>query len=237
MKQGLYHFVIAMILALFTINAQAEGEGMEGLVLAKAPINRADQASIARGAQFFATTCMSCHTLIYMRYNDVAKKAGITYEKMPINVKNWPYGITPPDLSLEADVRGVDWIYTYLHSFYKDTARPTGVNNLLVPNTAMPNIIGGFQGEQILVKNPVHDLFGQIEWYDVLELTKQGSMKPEEFDAAIADVVNFLAYAAAPYQEEQHQIGFWAIVFLFVMAIMLYFLKREYWKDVKKLKK
>ena len=79
--------------------------------------------------------------MIYLRYDKIAQEAGITYEKMPINVKTWPYGVTPPDLSLEADVRGVDWIYTYLHSFYQDSSRPTGVNNLLVPNTAMPDIV------------------------------------------------------------------------------------------------
>jgi ubiquinol-cytochrome c reductase cytochrome c1 subunit len=234
------HFVFSILLAalcVFSFNSvYAEGT-VDGLVLAKAPVNQSDMESIKRGAKLFATNCLSCHTLIYLRYNKVAKEAGITYEKMPINVTNWPNGVVPPDLSLEADVRGVDWIYTYLHSFYKDPARPTGANNLLVPNTAMPNIVGPYQGEQELAAHPIYDLYHNVEWYDLLVLKKQGVMKPEEFDLMATDVVNFLAYAAAPYEVEQHRIGFWVILFLCVMFVMLYFLKKEYWKDVKKHKK
>jgi ubiquinol-cytochrome c reductase cytochrome c1 subunit len=231
-----YQFILAIFLAFLTAPAFAEGEATEGLMLAHAKIDPTDTKSIERGAKFFAATCMSCHTLIYLRYNKLANDAGITYEKMPINVKNWPNGVKPPDLSLEADVRGVDWIYTYLHSFYKDTTRPTGVNNLLVPNTSMPNIVAGFQGEQEFVAHPVTDLFNGTEYFDWVKLVKQGSMSPNEFDATIADVVNFLNYAAAPYQAEQHRIGYWVILFLIVMSILLYLLKREYWKDVKKMK-
>lgn len=205
-----------------------------GLVLAEAPINRTDMDSIKRGATFFANTCMACHTLIYLRYNDVAKKAGITYEKMPINVKDWPLGVKPPDLSLETNVRGVDWIYTYLHSFYVDPSRPTGSNNLLLPNTAMTNIVAPYQGEQHLVKDATPDLLGHFQWYDLVQLTRQGSMTPEQFDATIRDLVNFLAYAAEPYYEEQRKIGAWVLGFIVILGIMMYFLKREYWKDVKK---
>jgi len=236
----IHHFVFPIFLtALFGIffnMAYAEGT-VEGLVLAKAPINQSDMESIKRGAKLFATNCLSCHTLIYLRYDKIAKEAGITYEKMPLNVTNWPNGVVPPDLSLEADVRGIDWIYTYLHSFYKDPARPTGVNNLLVPNTAMPNIVGPYQGEQELVAHPMRDLYNNVEWYDLLVLKRQGTMKPEEFEIMMADIVNFLAYAAAPYHVEQHRIGFWVILFLCVIFVMLYFLKKEYWKDVKKHKK
>lgn len=229
-------YILAILLAIFSTQVWAEGESTDGLVLAKAPIDRSDMESIKRGAKFFATTCMSCHTLIYLRYDKVAQEAGITYDKMPINVKTWPFGVTPPDLSLEAQVRGVDWIYTYLHSFYLDPKRPTGVNNLLVPNTAMSGILVPYQGDQILVENPTHDLFHQVEWYDLVKLTKQGSMTPEEFDATTADVVNFLAYAAEPFHADQHRIGWWVLAFLAILFVMTYCLKREYWKDVKKQK-
>src|SRR3990167_5186809 len=157
-------------------------EEKTGLVLAHAPIDQNDMASIKRGAQFFSTTCMACHTLVYMRYNSVAIEAGITYEKMPLNITSWPNNVTPPDLSLEASIRGADWIYTYLHSFYQDATRPTGANNLIFPNTAMPNIVAPYQGAQILVPNPLHDWTGHMEWYDAVKLTQKGSMTPEEFD-------------------------------------------------------
>lgn len=229
-------YLLAILLATVSMNLWAEEGAFEGLVLAKAPVNPSDMESIKRGAKFFATNCMSCHTLVYMRYNKIANDAGITYDKMPINVKTWPYGVTPPDLSLEAGVRGVDWIYTYLHSFYKDPARPTGYNNIIVPNTAMPGIIAAYQGDQELIKGKADaGVFNhEVNWYDLLVLTKQGSMTPDQFDATVTDLVNFLAYSTAPYQEEQHRIGWWVLGFLGIMFVLTYLLKKEYWKDIKK---
>lgn len=228
-------YLLAFLLGLSTVATSycyAE-EPLEGLKLATAPINRDDMESIKRGAKVFATTCMTCHTLVYLRYDKVAQEAGITLDKMPLNVKTWPNGVTPPDLSLEASVRGVDWIYTYLHSFYKDPSRPTGVNNLVFPNAAMPAILAPYQGEQALVEHPVHDMSGAMEWYDALVLVHQGTMTPEQYDAYTADIVNFLAYAAEPYHADQHRIGKWVLAFLLFFSVLAYMLKKEYWKDVK----
>lgn len=226
-------YLFAILFVLFSTCSYAEG-GVAGLMLAKAPIDRTDIESIKRGAKTFATTCMACHTLKYLRYDKLAEEAGITYEKMPFNVKDWPNGVTPPDLSLETSVRGVDWVYTYLHSFYQDPSRPTGANNLLVPNSAMTPILAPYQGDQVLVANPMRDLYGHIEWYDALKLVKQGSMTPEQFDDMTADLVNFLAYAAEPFYAQQHRIGWWVLGFLVILFVLSYMLKREYWKDVKR---
>lgn len=227
--------IIAILFILFSTQTLAE-DVIEGLQLAEAPIDRTNLESVKRGAKFFATNCMSCHTLIYLRYNKIAEDAGITYEKMPINVKSWPYGVKPPDLSLEADVRGVDWLYTYLHSFYQDPTRPTGVNNLLVHNTAMPSILAPYQGMQELIKDkPARGiLYNDTQWYDYLKLIKQGSMTPDDYDATVADLVNFLAYASQPYYVEQRRIGWWVLGFLVILFVLMYMLKKEYWKDVKK---
>jgi ubiquinol-cytochrome c reductase cytochrome c1 subunit len=202
--------------------------------LERAPIDLSDKKSIARGAKFFATTCMSCHTLIYLRYDKLAADAGITYAKMPIGVK-WPQGAVPPDLSLEASARGVDWIYTYLHSFYLDPARPTGVNNLLVPNTMMPGIITVYQGRQILAGDTSQSktLNHEWQWYDLLILENKGSLDPQQFDATITDVVNFLAYASEPFHADQRRLGWKVLVFLAIFFVFAYLLKKEYWKDVK----
>ncbi|OGT38223.1 MAG: hypothetical protein A3F12_03395 [Gammaproteobacteria bacterium RIFCSPHIGHO2_12_FULL_38_14] len=229
-------YILIILFFLCSSSLWAQELPNETMVLAKAPINRYDMESIKRGAKFFATNCMSCHTMIYLRYDKIAIDAGITYDKMPVNVTTWPYGVKPPDLSLETSVRGVNWIYTYLHSFYLDPSRPTGVNNLLVPNTAMPDILAPYQGDQELVKGSIPQgvLLNDTEWYDLVKLTRQGSLTPEQFDATIADLVNFLAYAAEPYYVQQHCIGWWVLGFLVILFVMMYFLKREYWKDVKK---
>jgi ubiquinol-cytochrome c reductase cytochrome c1 subunit len=228
-------YILPIILAAFaSTHVWAEGQTFEGLQLAKAPINETDMASIKRGAKFFATNCMSCHSLSYLRYDDIAKEAGISPEKTPANMMT--NGVKPPDLSLEADVRGVDWIYTYLHSFYQDKTRPSGVNNLLLPGTAMPDMVASYQGDQILLTSAPHDLLGETQWFDWVELTRQGIMAPDDFDKSIADLVDFLAYAAEPYHAKQVHIGQWVLGFLVILFVLMYLLKHEYWRDVKKLK-
>ena len=228
-------YILAILVMVFASAVWAEGQAIEGLQLAKAPINFKNKESINRGASFFATNCMTCHMLTYLRYDDVAKKAGISPDKTPKNLMF--NGIAPPDLSLETDVHGVDWVYTYLHSFYQDKSRPSGVNNLLVPNTAMPNQLAPFQGDQELVAKPMPDLLGQVEWYDVVKLTRQGSMTISYRSNLMKQwlmLVNFLAYAAEPYREEQEKIGWWVLGFLVILFVLMYMLKKEYWKDVKK---
>ncbi len=209
----------------------------QAIALAKANVDLSDKKSIKRGAKLFGTVCIACHTLVYMQYDPIAKEAGITLERMPLQVKKWPLDVKPPDLSLETDVRGADWVYTYLHSFYIDKSRPTGANNLLLPNSAMSYILASYQGVQM----PAPDLKASrgiydhaLQWYDVLELQSQGSMTPAQYDGMVGDVVNFLAYSAEPYHEKQKHLGVWVLGFLFVLFIFTYLLKKEYWRDIRK---
>ena len=223
-------YILTILLVLFSTQIWAEGE-VEGLQLAEAPINRTDIDSIKRGAKFFAGNCMSCHTLTYLTYDKLVKEAGIVTNNKPISLN----GVTPPDLSLEAESRGVNWIYTYLHSFYKDPKTASGANNLIFPGTAMPYIMAPYQGEQVLAeKKPTYDLLDHIQWYDLVVSMKQGTMTPEEFDKTTADVVNFLAYAASPFHAEQRKIGFWVLGYLVVLFVFMFLLKKAYWKDVKR---
>lgn len=231
-------YFITLLFLIFTHAAYAQEE--ISIALEKAPVDIHDKKSIERGAKFFGTVCIACHTLIYMRYDSIAQKAGITYERMPTKITNWPNGIKPPDLSLEVSRRGADWIYTYLHSFYVDPSRPTGFNNLLVPQTGMPDMLQAFQGKQVLTSKlamgkKIYDK--DYQWYDLVELQSQGSMSPDKFDETVADLVNFLNYASSPYQVEQQRIGFWVIGYFILFFILMYKLKRMYWKGIKRLHK
>ncbi len=229
MKRYIFTILLALFTTQFSPSVWAE-EPIEGLELETAPINRSDMDSIKRGAKFFATNCVSCHTLSYLRYDPIVKEAGIPTDKKPLAIN----GVVPPDLSLEASSKGVDWIYTYLHSFYKDTSTASGVNNLLFPGTAMPAILAPYQGEQVRVEKPVYDLLHHVEWFDLVKPVRPGSMKPDEFDKAVADLTNFLAYAAEPFHEQQQKIGYWVLGFLVILFVLMYMLKKEYWKDVKR---
>ena len=121
------------------------------------------------GLRTFTNYCMGCHSAKFQRYERVADDLGIPHEVMlshavftgakigdhmnigmqPADAKTW-FGAAPPDLTLVARVRGTDWLYGYLKSFYEDPARPYGVNNKVFPNVGMPNVLVGLQGRQVV---------------------------------------------------------------------------------------
>jgi len=61
---------------------------------------------------------------------------------------------------------------------------------------------------------------------------EEGSMTPEEFDAAIYDLVNFLAYTAEPMVVDRQRIGIFSLLFITLFFVFAWLLNREYWKDV-----
>ena len=65
-----------------------------------------------------------------------------------------------------------------------------------------------------------------------LEIATAGMMAPADYDAAIYDVVNFLAYTAEPIKLERQRIGMYVMLFLAVFFMFAWLLSREYWKDV-----
>jgi len=147
-----------LILLLLLLNVSFGVVASEGVGLQEANIDLSDNESLQRGAQHFVTYCLGCHSAKHMRYLRIAIDVGIDQKKMLKDIapegasiydqlhsamnkhdaEKW-FGVQPPDLSLIARSRGADWLYTYLKSYYVDKARPTGVNNLVFEDTAMPN--------------------------------------------------------------------------------------------------
>jgi ubiquinol-cytochrome c reductase cytochrome c1 subunit len=143
----------------------------------------------------------------------------------PEDAKQW-FGMVPPDLSLSARDRGPRWIYTYLKSFYSDSSRPFGTNNLLVPDVAMPNILEPLIGKMILIKNnPSHAA--------QLLLVKQGEMYQAEFDSALQDLVTFLVYVGEPAKMVRYKTGVFVLLFLSILFLFAYRLKKAYWQRLK----
>ena len=65
-----------------------------------------------------------------------------------------------------------------------------------------------------------------------LELVTKGTMTPEEYDAMVRDLTNFLTYAGEPMKLERQHLGIYVLLFLGVLFVLAYALKKEYWKDV-----
>jgi ubiquinol-cytochrome c reductase cytochrome c1 subunit len=187
-----------------------------------------------------------------MRYNRMGKDLGLTDEQVTQNLMlagdkigdtmkvamtakdaMTAFGVVPPDLSVIARARGADFLYTYMRSFYADPARPFGVNNTVFPDVGMPHVLADLQGLQ----KPVYEVTkaedgAEHKVFKGYELVQAGSMKPEEYDAAVADLVNFLVYVGEPAQLERQRMGWWVLGFLAIFFVVAYLLKKEYWKDV-----
>ena len=208
-----------------------------------------DRASLQRGAQLYMNNCSGCHSLKYLRYSRMAEDLGLTEEEVMTNLNftgakfgeqimvampaehatKW-FGKMPPDLSLISRVRGSDWIYTYLKSFYLDETRPLGWNNKLFPNASMPNPLWQLQGMQH-AEFSEPDAIGERH-VESLKVTQPGRQTAAEFDQTARDITNFLEYVGEPAALKRQSMGVWVILFLVALTFLAFLLKQEYWKDV-----
>jgi ubiquinol-cytochrome c reductase cytochrome c1 subunit len=229
---------IALLIALLPMFVMASAK----VHLEPFKANLEDKASLQNGMKLFVENCMGCHSAKYQRYERAADDLGMdkdfvienlivgdskigdhmTIAMTPDDGRNW-FGAPPPDLSLEARLRGSAWVYTYLKSFYVDADRPWGVNNKVFPDVGMPNVLQNLQGVQVC----------KDEHCNEFELTKAGSMSAEEFDTAMYDLTNFMTYIAEPSKMVSGTIGRNVLIFLAILFVFAYLLKKEYWKDVK----
>jgi ubiquinol-cytochrome c reductase cytochrome c1 subunit len=219
--------------------------------LDKAPVNVDDHESLQRGARTFINYCLNCHSANYMRYNRM-QDIGLTEAQIKDNLlfaadkpgelmkvsmrtkeaKAW-FGATPPDLTVIARSRGADWVYTYLRSFFRDDSRPTGWNNTVFDKVGMPHVLQELQGHLAPVYRSETDHEGKShQVIDRLELVKAGSQTQAEFDATVADLVNYLVWMGEPAQADRKNVGLIVILFLGVFFVVALYLKKEYWKDV-----
>ena len=243
--------VTALFLTFFTLATFASN------ALSANDINVDDKAVLQRGARFFMNYCSGCHSLKYMRYNRLARDLDLTtfsgeidnelllnnlvFTKATItdpiqismpaaDARQW-FGRVPPDLSLTARERGANWIYAYLKSFYADSKRPFGANNLLVPDVAMPNVLAPLLGNVELMKEK--NIPGGSDAMHLVLVTP-GSMSEQQFDSALRDLVTFLVYVAEPAQLERFSLGYRVLFYLFLLLSVAYPLKRVYWRRLDK---
>ena len=221
-------------------------------------IDWSDKASMQRGARTFVNYCMSCHSAAYSRYDRVGRDLEIsddlvlqnlvfTSDKsgeqtkvgqlmkstMTAEYAEKAFGVVPPDLSLIARSRGVKWLYNYLRGFYVDESRPLGVNNGVFDKVAMPHVLvelQGYQKAEIAMRPDGQG--GEHEVIVGFELVEPGSQSKSEYDQTVHDLVAFLDYLGEPYKQTRKNVGTGVIIFLFVLLILTYFLKKEYWKDI-----
>lgn len=259
-----------------------------GYKLDQAPNRINDMAALQNGAKLFVNYCMGCHSANSMRYNKLTE-IGLTEEQIkknllfttdkvgdlmhiamtPADAKKW-FGAAPPDLSVIARAKsatmgpsGVDYVYTFLRTFYRDTSKLTGWNNLVFPSVGMPNVLWQLQGPRTLERVVVHEVeradgtqawerttsnydaegFSVIKTEELKDytgshvdkaiLTPVNASVSAAFDNNVADLSNFLGWMAEPMQLERRQLGAWVLLFLAFFLVVAWRLNAAFWKDVK----
>jgi ubiquinol-cytochrome c reductase cytochrome c1 subunit len=245
----MYKSWVLITIALLSGRLALAEEGEIRLLQSGTDINNTE--SLQRGARNFMNYCSGCHSLKYLRYNRLAADLKIPESELPANLmftsdktfetinsampkdaEGW-FGKQPPDLSLMARERGVDYIYSFLKGFYVDKTRPWGVNNLYLPGAAMPHVLAERQGLQkpVFKNEPDDHGSARMVLVDVAAMTP-GGLKPEEYDQFVRDIANFLDYAGEPVKAKRQSMGVFVTLFLLVFFVFAYLLKKEYWKDV-----
>ena len=276
----------ALALSLTCTAAAFAADG--GYPLERAPNRINDMASLQNGAKLFINYCLNCHSANSMRYNKLTE-IGLTEEEIrdnllfttdrvgdlmtiamrPADGSNW-FGAAPPDLSVTARAMstnlgpsGKDYIYTYLRTFFRDTSRPTGWDNLVYPSVGMPHALWERQGPTTLERNKVEQVTaedGSTQWVrtitnvdehgfttttteelsnysgkagETVKLTPVDARMAAQFDSDVADLSNYMAWMAEPMQLTRKKIGVVVLLFLFVFFGVAWRLNKVYWKDIK----
>jgi ubiquinol-cytochrome c reductase cytochrome c1 subunit len=215
------------------------------------PLGTYDEAALQRGFQVYQAVCSACHALKHLAYRDLAEigysddqikgiaaqsqvtdgpnDQGQMYQRpaKPSDMFASPFpndqaaraaenGALPPDLSMIVKARegGPDYVYGILSGF-KDP--PAAVK--MQPNM---NYNEYFPGHQIAMPPPL-TADGQVPYADGTKAT---------IPQMAHDVTTFLAWAAEPNLNERHRMGAKVILFLVVMAGILYAAKRRIWARI-----
>ncbi|MGJ8663021.1 MAG: cytochrome c1 [Marinicella sp.] len=242
---------IILLLVCLTATAWVQAAG-GGFIGEKAHTNIRSVDSLRNGAKTFMNYCMGCHSMKYQRYNRVADDLGLTEDEMmnglvltdakfsdKMEIAMTPeqgdafFGKAPPDLTVIAKARGVDWLYNFLINYYQDPKAPSGWNNLTFENASMPHILWEMQG--IRTANfEIHtdEEGGEHKEFKGFEMVTPGTMDEQEYKDMVRDLVNFLDYSAEPAQLIRMSYAPWVLLFVSLFTFLAYMLKVNYFRDV-----
>lgn len=209
-----------------------------------------DRAALQRGLQVYKEVCSGCHALKYIAYRNLAdlgynveeikalaaeatvvdgpddegemfERPGRASDYFPSPFANAKAaaasngGAVPPDLSLMAKARkgGPDYIHALLTGYVDPPAGKEVLEGL--------NYNAYFPGHQIAMASPLSE--DAVEYAD-------GT--PATVEQMAHDVSSFLMWTAEPMLEVRKQTGFKVIMFLLVLTVLLYAVKRKVWSDL-----
>lgn len=215
----------------------------------------ANISSLQRGARNFTNYCLGCHSMKYLRWSRLGTDLKIPTVLLIANLIPpgskpadyiqsslrsadgiaW-FGKEPPDLSLMARARGIDYLYRFLKTFYLDPSRATRSNNLALENAAMPAVLSELEGVKAAVYLNVTEVVDGKptvkKVFDHFSTVTPGQLNAAQYDTFVRDTVNFLDYAGEPAQVDRRSMGIWVVLFLLTFTAIAWLMKKDYWKDV-----
>jgi ubiquinol-cytochrome c reductase cytochrome b/c1 subunit len=216
------------------------------------PFGKYDVGQIQRGLKIYHDVCSNCHGLSMVAFRNLADPGGpgysaaqaaalaTQYKLSPADHFPSPdeavisaFPIKPPDMSVLAKARsyprgfpgfvfdlftqyqeqGVDYIAALLKGYDNP---PAGVT---VPSGTFYNKY--FPSHNIAMPQPLFP--GQVTFDD-------GS--PQTVEQYSQDIAAFLMWAAEPHLDQRKRIGFQVMIYLIVLAGLLYFTKKKVWREV-----
>jgi ubiquinol-cytochrome c reductase cytochrome c1 subunit len=245
--------VLGLALALAPLTALAQTEAASCAAKRSWPFygvfGTYDRAALQRGFQIYSTICSNCHSMNLLHYRDLTalgysadEVKAIAAQKnvpdtddsgQPTQRPARPYdafvapfpnekaaraannGALPPDLSLMAKARegGPDHIFGILTS-YREPPKDFQLGQGMNYDPCMA-------GDQIAMPQPL--TADAVSYTDGTKAT---------LDQEAYDVASFLMWAAEPNLEDRHRTGVKVMLFLLVMAGVLYAMKRKIWSDL-----
>ena len=250
----------AALLALLpaaALNAHAAGEALPPPDIAwpsEGILGGYDRDALRRGFKVYEQVCAACHSLQYLHYRDLSRTGGPSFTEEEVKAIAQAYivedgpddagdmferpalprdrfvspfsndqaaraangGALPPDLSLIVNARpnGANYLYGLLTG-YKDAPADMEM-------TAVQHYNPMMAGALIAMAPPLSD--------DLVEYT-DGT--PQTIDAYARDVTQFLTWAANPHLETRKRIGFQVMIYLAILAGLLYFATKKLWRGKK----
>jgi ubiquinol-cytochrome c reductase cytochrome c1 subunit len=254
--KSIQKFALGLCVALAAVTG-VQAAGGNTIAWDKAPVKTNDMVALQNGAKLFVNHCLNCHSAAFMRYNRLTD-IGLTEQQIkdnllfttdkvgetmkanidPKQAKEW-FGANPPDLTVIARSRaghegtGADYLYTYMRTFYRDETKATGWNNLVFPNVGMPHVLWELQG----VRRPIfeeRDEHGhKVQVFKGWEQVTPGTLTPQQYDQAMADLVGYLQWMGEPAQNQRVRLGMFVMLFLLGFMYIAWRLNASFWKDIK----
>ena len=217
------------------------------------PFGTFDRGQLQRGYKIYKNVCAACHGMRLLRFRNLGEPGGPEFSLAAVKalaaeaeVEDGPNdegdmftrpgkpsdafvspfananaaraannGANPPDLSVIAKGRvgGPDYIFA-LMTGYKKAPDDKELSEGMSFNAVFP-------GGQIAMAQPLED--EAVEYTDGTAPTLENYAR---------DISAFLMWAAEPKLEERHKLGFRFMIYLIILAGLLYLAKRKIWSKL-----